>query len=139
MLVGQAEKEGHRFGTVYADGAYASNGNWIFLCRENGYRFVTSFRSDTVPANNGCVARGEAARLWCSLPYDEWVRISGYGTRWKCECVFSDLKRMLGEAVRARTKAGMIAEVEFKIRVFNGYKAVRAGIIGISGNGVALV
>ena len=85
------------------------------------------------------MARGEAARLWCSLPYDEWVLVSGYGTRWKCECVFSDLKRMLGETVTARSEAGMVAEVYSRISVFNGYKATRAGIIGISGNGVALV
>lgn len=33
----------------------------------------------------------------------------------------------------------MIAEVHFRISVFNGFKATRAGIIGISGNGVVLV
>jgi len=138
VLVGAASEKGHRFGTVYADGAYSSNDNWIYLCRENGYRFVTSFRSNTRPTKNGCQARGEAARLWCSLPYREWKKVSGYGKRWKCEGVFSDFKRFLGEVVTNRSKAGMLAQIASKILTFNEYKVTRAGIIGITGNEVAL-
>ncbi len=138
-LVDAAVARGHRFGTVYADGAYASNDNWIFLCRENRYRFVTSFTTATAPTKNGCEARGEAARLWCSLPYDEWKRVSGYGTRWKLECVFSDLKRIFGETVDARTVRGIVREMVSRIDAFNDYKGLRAGIMKVTGNGVALV
>ena len=138
-LVREASEAGHVFGTVYADGAYSSDRNWIYLCRENGYRFITSFKSNTVPKNNGSAARGRAARLWCSLPYREWVEVSGYGTRWKVECVFSDLKRIFGETVTARKKENMVAQIVTKIESFNRYKAMRAGILRITGNQVSLV
>ena len=43
LLVSVATDGGHRFERVYADGAYCFNENWIYLCRDNGYDFVTSF------------------------------------------------------------------------------------------------
>ena len=138
VLVSAAMDRGHRFECVYADGAYASDDNWKFLCQENSFGFVTSFKCNTKPTNNGCLARGEAARLWCSMSYPDWVKVSGYGTRWKCEVVFSDLKRIFRETVKARTLAGAVREVCMKIREFNDYKEIRANIMGISGNGIPL-
>ncbi len=138
-LVSAASEHGHVFDTLYADGAYASDENWILLCRENDYTFITSFKVNTSPTNNGCVARGDAARTWCSLPYDEWVRVSGYGTRWKCECVFSDLKRIFPETVTARTTDGMVLKVVARVGMFNEYKELRASIMGVTGNGVTLI
>ncbi len=137
-LVSTAAEKGHMFDTVYADGAYASDDNWIFLCRENRYGFITSFKVNTAPTINNCFARGKVARLWCSLPYDEWVKISGYGTRWKCECVFSDFKRIFPETVTARTIKGIVLQVTSRVNLFNEYKELRANITGITGNGVVL-
>ena len=138
LLVSAAADRGHSFDTVYADGAYSSNENWIYLCRENGYRFVTSFKVNTTPTSNGCVARGEAAKLWCSLPYSEWTKVSGYGTRWKCECTFSDFKRIFPETVTARCRRGIVRQMIIRIGVFNDYKSKRAGIMKVTGNGVAV-
>ena len=138
VLVAAAAAAGHRFDTVYADGAYATDANWIYLCREHRYRFVTSFRVDTVSASNGCLARGAAAARWCALPYAEWVLASGYGTRWKCECTFSDLKRLFPETLTARSRAGLICQVLSRVRVFNTYKRIRAGIMRVTGNGIAV-
>jgi len=136
-LLGLALSAGHRIRTLFADGAYASVANYGAVAAE-GIRFVTSFRSDTVPRNRGCAAWGDATRLWCALPYGDWVAASGYGTRWKCECVFSDLKRILGEAVTARKERSVAAQVAARVRVFNGYKRKRAEIMGVTGNGVAV-
>jgi hypothetical protein len=138
VLVEAAKGRGHVFDTLYADAAYSSNENWVFLSRENNIRFVTSFKSNTRPKNNGCGARGDAARLWCSLPYDEWVKESGYGVRWKCECVFSDFKRIFPETVTASSEKGIIRQLFSRIEVFNRYKSVRAKIMGVTGNGVAV-
>ena len=137
-LVEEALKKGHRLEVVYADGAYCSDENWIYLCSEKKLRFVTSFKVNTAPTNNGCLARGEAARLWCSLPYDEWVKESGYGTRWKCECTFSDFKRLFPEVVTARSQIGMIRQVICRIDFHNMYKETRARIMGTTGNGIAV-
>jgi hypothetical protein len=139
VIVGAAVKKGHSISVLFADGAYSSNDNWIFLSRENRIEFVTSFRSDTKPNNNGCYARGDAARLWCSLPYDEWVEVSGYGMRWKCECVFSDFKRIFPETVTASSEKGMLRQLFARIEVFNLFKLTRAEIIGITGNGIPVV
>lgn len=137
-LVEEALKKGHRLEVVYADGAYCSDENWIYLCSEKKLRFVTSFKVNTAPTNNGCLARGEAARLWCSLPYDEWVKESGYGTRWKCECTFSDFKRLFPEVVTARSQIGMIRQVICRIDFHNMYKETRARIMRTTGNGIVV-
>ena len=63
-LVGEAACAGHAFRVVYADGAYSSDGNCAYLCKDNRHSFVTSFRSNTSPTNNGAAARGEAACPW---------------------------------------------------------------------------
>lgn len=47
--------------------------------------------------------------------------------RWKCECVFSDIKRMLGETLRAHSTEGIVRALMLKTSVFNQYKAVRSG------------
>ncbi len=138
VVVKAAVKKGHIIGVLFADGVYSSNGNWIFLSRENRIKFVTSFKSNTRPTNNGCLARGEAAELWCSLPYDDWVKVSGYGTRWKCECVFSDLKRLFPETVTASSKRGILRQMCMRIEVFNDYKRTRADIMGVTGNGILI-
>lgn len=137
-LVEKALEGCHKIEVVYADGAYSSDENWIYLCSEKKIRFVTSFKVNTAPRNNGCLARGEAARLWCSLPYDEWVKVSGYGTRWKCECGFSDFKRLFPEVVTARSLIGMIRQVMCRIDFHNMYKETRARIMGTTGNGIVV-
>lgn len=137
-IVKTAMEDGHRFKILYADGAYSSNENWIFLCRDNSIRFVTSFKVNTTPTSNGCFARGEAAELWCSLPYDEWVKATGYGRRWKGECTFSDFKRIFPETVTARTELGMVREIMCRMDLFNLYKEIRAKIMKVTGNGVVV-
>lgn len=135
MLVDMAVSGGHKFDVLYADGAYSSVTNWKHIT-EMGVKFVTSFKSNTVPRNKGCLARGEAARLWCSLQYDDWVIESGYGTRWKCECVFSSFKRLFRETVSARTPESIALQIDARVHLFNGYKGARAEIMKITGNGV---
>lgn len=137
-LIEAAEEKGHIIGDVYADGAYSSNENWRFISQVKGRRFVTSFKSNTVPKSNGCAARGEAARLWCSLPYAEWVKVSGYGTRWKCECGFSDLKRLFFETLTARTELGMVRQLICRADLYNIFKKKRAERMVVTGNGVCI-
>ena len=129
-LLKEATDAGHRIGCVYADGAYCSKENHEYVCEEKGILFVTSFRRNTRAKNGGCESWGKAARLWCSLRYEEWVKVTGYGIRWKCECVFSDIKRMLGETLNAHTLVGAVRKLLMKTRVFNEYKKLRFSFIG---------
>lgn len=73
-----------------------------------------------------------------SLPYGKWVEVTGYGVRWKCECVFSDLKRIFPENVTSVTDEGIIRILSIRVELFNRYKAIRAGNIGVTGNDVAI-
>ena len=137
MLVNAAIKKGHRFDVIYADNGYCSNENWTFV-HGLGKRFITSFKCNTKARSNGCLARGRAARLWCNLQYDEWVKATGYGMRWKVECVFSDLKRIFPENVTATSDAGILRQVISRVEIFNQYKAIRANKVGTTGNGIKI-
>ena len=136
LLVGMAAEGGHRFEKIYADGAYSSNRNWIYLTRENGYEFVTSFKVNTRPVSNGCLARGLAAGFWCKTPYKVWTEATGYHFRWKSETGFSDFKEIFPETVTATSVRGMVLEVMARTEVFNAFKRGRAAIMKVTGNGV---
>ena len=72
------------------------------------------------------------------MPYDQWVKVSGYGTRWKCKCTFSDFKRLFPETVTAMTATGMVRDIVSRVNVFNIYKGIRARMIGTTGNGIVI-
>lgn len=129
VLLAKAVGSGCKVSELYADGVYSSVRNFRFVCGELHTKFITSFKKNTRPTNNGSVDRGEATRLWCSLPYEEWVVVSGYGIRWKCEFTFSDIKRMFGEECVAKTVDGAVRRLMCKVIVHNGYKALRYGIL----------
>ena len=137
-LLELADLAGTSYGEVYADAAYSSVENFRIVCEGRGCRFITSFKSNTRGKNLGSEARGEAARLWVGLPYDEWVEATGYGRRWKVEGAFSDLKRMFSEYVRATSEDGMVREVTFMVRMFNYHKRIRADMLGTTDNGVVV-
>ena len=45
--------------------------------------------------------------------------------RWKVECTFSDLKRMLLDILRAKTKWNCVQETMNKVSAHNLYKSIR--------------
>ena len=133
-----ADMDGVRYEGVYADTAYSSVDNFKLVCEVHKCRFITIFKSNTRGKNPGSKDRGEAARLWIRLPYDEWVKVTGYGHRWKVEGAFSDLKRMFSEFIRATSDDRVVREVTFMVRMFNYHKRVRADILGVTGNRVVV-
>ena len=137
-LLEMADMGGVDYDVVYADGAYSSVYNFELVCRDRECRFITSFKSNTRAKNLGSLDRGEAARLWCELPYREWTLETSYHMRWKIESAFSDFKRLMSEFVRATTDSGMVREVVFKVQAYNYHKRVRAEILGTTGNGVVV-
>ena len=83
LLVGMAARGGHTVAKIYSDGACRRDSNRIYLPTENGYGFITSFKVNTRPVSNGCLARGLAAGFWCNTPYKVWTEATGYHFRWK--------------------------------------------------------
>lgn len=137
-LLELADMGGVRYEGVYADAAYSSVDNFKLVCEVHKCRFITIFKSNTRGKSPGSKDRGEAARLWIRLPYNEWVKVTGYGHRWKVEGAFSNLKRMFSEFIRATSDDGVVREVTFMVRIFNYHKRVRADILGVTDNGVVV-
>lgn len=88
--------------------------------------FVERFLSSTVPMSRGC------------MPYEGWVERTRYGRRWKIGCTFSDFKRLMGECVDATSADGLVRETFFKVLAFNIHESIRASILRIADNGVAV-
>lgn len=138
-LLRLARDAGYRMNVCFADGAYSGQKNWGCVCDEMGMKFVTAFKCDTKAGNTGgCIEMSKAKKLWCRMRYADWLEMSGYGTRWKLECGFSDFKRVISESVRARTEQGMVREMLGKAIGYDVHKGIRAELVGVTGNGVEI-
>ena len=56
---------------------------------------------------------------------DEWKKENGYPMRWKVECTFSDLKRILIDILGARTRWNCVQETLNMVSAHNLYKSIR--------------
>ena len=65
--------------------------------------------------------RAESVLEFKKYGYDSWKLVHGYGRRWAAESVFSAIKRIFGENVRATSKKGMFDEVS---RMLNFYSII---------------
>jgi len=70
-------------------------------------------------AKRGLSPRGQAAKEFRELGYEEWKKKHEYGKRWAAEGFFSAVKRCFGETVRAASPGGMIREVKRKFALYN--------------------
>ena len=126
---------GHDVGKLLADAGYDSKANWRRYT-EMGIRVCINIKSSqlkkTVPTGRsrirsyGCMSRGAQMRRILEIGRDEWKKEMGYGMRWKVECTFSDLQRMLMDMLRARTKWNCVQETLNKVLAHNLYKNIRA-------------
>jgi hypothetical protein len=55
-----------------------------------------------------------------------WSQEVGYAKRWKVEGVFSAMKRIFGEGVRATSQKGMFREIRMRV---NGYNRMMAMMV----------
>jgi len=60
-----------------------------------------------------------------SVGRDPWKSENGYEMKWKVECTFSDLKRILLDILRARTKWSCVQEALNRTPAHNTYKNIR--------------
>ena len=137
MLTKIAFDKGHSIEKIYADSAYEAMSNWKDSV-EKGYTLVVKFKKNCNGKSNGCMARGNSAKEYLSLSYDEWRSTTKYGRRWKSECTFSDFKRLISEHLEGRCDAGIVKETVGKIVAFDFFKEVRAEIVGTTSNGVVV-
>lgn len=115
-LVKGASKQAS-IGKVVADGAYDSKSNFQFLSN-NGIEPAIRVRKNASIHADGCYARKVVA-IKQLTDFKAWRDSVGYGSRWIVESVFSCIKRMFGEYVRAKKFPNMIKEMIIKTSLYN--------------------
>lgn len=120
-LLHQVTRAGHPFTVkqVLGDGAY--DRNQIFNTLEKrGIESGIKIREDSSTRSTGSAYRAECARDRKRRGgYRPWADHTGYGMRWKVEAVFSSVKRIFGESVRATSTEGMMREAIMKFNCYN--------------------
>ena len=108
------------------DGAYDRNEIFNILKRR-GITSGIKTRSDASTRSTGSPYRAERLRERNRLGgYQMWSQEAGYGKRWKVKGVFSAMKRIFGEGVRATSLKGMFREIRMRV---NGYNRMMAMMV----------
>ena len=125
---------GHDVGKLLADAGYDSKANWKKYS-EMGMDVCINIKSMQLkkqrPTGNnhirshGCLPRGIQMKRIDEIGRDQWKKEMGYGMRWKVECTFSDLKRILMDILRAKTRWNCVQETLNMVLALNEYKNIR--------------
>jgi len=128
-LLDQAQQncgEEHPVYRVLADGAYDRNELFTILEQREIASGIKT-RTDAATHSTGSPYRAECVRdrnRWGG--YRMWSRVTTYGMRWKVEGLFSSIKRIFGEGVRATSREGMFREIRMKVNGYNRLIALAA-------------
>ena len=106
------------FEDALEDGAYDTN---------DAFEFMKSNGADCPGIKirgNAVVGKEESARSMAVLEYQNmgykgWRQMHQYGRRWAVEGLFSSIKRIFGETVRAASPEGIISEVKRAFILYN--------------------
>src|SRR3989344_7373584 len=108
--------------TTYGDGTYDTKANFE-LCRQLKINPVFKIRENASSNANGSMFRKEFVDEYKELGYKKWSKKNKYGNRWLCtEVIFSAVKRINGECVRATKKKNMLHEAKMKFWAYNKIK-----------------
>jgi Transposase DDE domain len=103
---------------VLGDGAY----DHISIFNDLEKRHISSaikIRSNASRRAKGSSYRAQCAREFLDAGYEEWAQRHNYGSRWSVEGVFSSMKRIFGESVKATSINGMFHELRLKFSLYN--------------------
>lgn len=135
LLMEQVLAGGHKVVGLLADAAYDSKANWkkytemgMKVCINIKSKNLTDYAKPTGHLgirSHGCMVRGTQIKRIDEIGREEWKKENGYNRRWRVECTFSDLKRILGDILRSRTRLNGVLEALDKVSVHNLYKEIR--------------
>jgi len=104
---------------AFGDGTYDTKENFN-LCRELGIKPVFKIRENASNNAKGSMFRQKFVRGYKKLGYEKWRDKNHYGDRWLCtEIIFSAVKRMEGEYVKATKEENMFHEAKMKFWIYN--------------------
>jgi transposase len=111
------ERRGEKVREVIMDGGYDRGEVWREIERM-GAKGVIKVRRD---GKEGGVLKGrdETIREMREKGFCEWAKEKGYGRRNKVEAIFSRLKGIFGDRVRARSWEGRESEIGVRIWILN--------------------
>lgn len=90
------------------------------LCEELGIEPVIKVGKNASTRARGSPARAREIRLYKNIGHKQWVKEKSYGLRWPCsEGIFSSVKRIFGEHVRATKTCNMYKEAKIKYWAYN--------------------
>lgn len=115
-------------GKAFGDGTYDTIENFD-LCRRLKIKPVFKIRENASVDNaHGSMFRKEHVKEYKKLGYKKWRKKKKYGNRWLCtEVVYSAVKRMEGEYVRATKIKNMFHEAKMKFWIYNKIKEATSG------------
>ena len=93
------------------DGAYDTNDAFEFMKSKGVDCPGIKIRENAVVGNE-VSARSTAVLEYKKMGYKGWKQMHQYGRRWAVEGLFSSIKRIFGEIVRASSTEGMVSEVK---------------------------
>ena len=105
--------------TALGDGLYDTKANFE-LCRKLKINPAFKIRKNASNNANGSMFRKKFVSEYKKLGYKKWRDKKHYGRRWICtEAIFSAVKRMEGEYVKATKKKNMFHEAKMKFWIYN--------------------
>ena len=116
-LISKAEKKA-KIEKVLADGAYDTRDNFNLL-EKKGIEPGIKIRKNANPRARGSSYRKKCVRELKEIGYEKWKEQHDYGKRWAVEGVFSSVKRIFGESVRAHSHTSAIQEAKRKFIIYN--------------------
>lgn len=104
------------------DGLHDTKDNFNLL-DHLGIKPVIKIRKNASTHSRGCLARRKAVLEYKKLGYKKWAKENEYGKRWLAtEGIYSNIKRMFGETVKATKKRNMHHEARLKFWVYQQLK-----------------
>lgn len=100
------------------DGAYDTNDAFEFMKSKGVDCPGIKIRENAVVGNE-VSARSTAVLEYKKMGYKGWKQMHQYGKRWAVEGLFSSIKRIFGEIVRASSTEGMVSEVKRAFILYN--------------------
>lgn len=100
------------------DGAYDTNDAFEFMKSKGVDCPGIKIRENAVVGNE-VSARSTAVLEYKKMGYKGWKQMHQYGRRWAVEGLFSSIKRIFGEIVRASSTEGMVSEVKRAFILYN--------------------
>jgi len=115
-------KEGYKINEFFGDGSFDKNELFDF-CDQYKINTKIKIRENANPEESTSWKREIEAKKYLKMGYKKWAKKKKYGRRWTgTEGIFSAVKKIYGERVRARKVENMCLEAK---RKFWAYQVIK--------------